>query len=128
LKIGNLKKFLLCIDFYAKRYYNKSRVSHTCHTQYKGDDFMSPVIVDSAKVMSKGQITLPKDIREALQLTSGDRVTLIYENGQVIMMNSAVYAMQMLNSGMRGEAEKAGLQTEEDINKLVNEIRTEVEN
>ncbi len=89
---------------------------------------MSPVIVDSAKVMSKGQITLPKDIREALQLTSGDRVTLVYENGQVIMMNSGVYAMQMLNSGMRGEAEKAGLQTEEDINKLVSEIRTEVEN
>ena len=89
---------------------------------------MSPVIVDSAKVMSKGQITLPKDIREALQLTSGDRVTLVYENGQVIMMNSAVYAMQMLNSGMRGEAEKAGLQTEEDIDKLVREIRTEVEN
>ncbi len=89
---------------------------------------MSPIIVDSAKVMSKGQITLPKDIREALQLTSGDRVTLVYENGQVIMMNSAVYAMQMLNGGMRGEAEKAGLQTEEDINNLVSEIRMEVEN
>ena len=89
---------------------------------------MSPIIVDSAKVMSKGQITLPKDIREALQLNSGDRVTLIYENGQVIMMNSAVYAMQMLNSGMRGEAEKAGLETEDDIDKMISEIRTEVEN
>ncbi|MDD6483885.1 MAG: AbrB/MazE/SpoVT family DNA-binding domain-containing protein [Clostridiales bacterium] len=89
---------------------------------------MSPIIVDSAKVMSKGQITLPKDIREALQLNSGDRVTLVYENGQVVMMNSAVYAMQMLNRGMKSEAEKAGLETEEDIDKLINEIRTEVEN
>jgi AbrB family looped-hinge helix DNA binding protein len=78
--------------------------------------------------MSKGQITLPKDIREALQLNSGDRVTLVYENGQVIMMNSAVYAMQMLNTGMKGEAEKVGLETEEDINALISEIRTEVEN
>ena len=89
---------------------------------------MNPIIVDSAKVMSKGQITLPKDIREALQLNSGDRVTLVYENGQVIMMNSAVYAMQMLNKGMTGEAEKAGLETEAEIDKLVDEIRTEVEN
>ena len=88
---------------------------------------MSPIIVDSAKVMSKGQITLPKDIREALQLSSGDRVTLVYENGQVVMMNSAVYAMQMLNRGMTGEAEKAGLRTEEDINSLISEIRAEVE-
>lgn len=89
---------------------------------------MNQVIVDSAKVMAKGQITLPKDIRDALQLTSGDRVTLVYEDGQVIMMNSAVYAMKMLNKGMEGEAEKIGLRTDEDINALVNEIRTEVEN
>lgn len=89
---------------------------------------MSPIIVDSAKVMSKGQITLPKDIREALQINSGDRVTLIFENGQVRMLNSAVYAMQMLNDGMKDEAKKAGLETEEDINSLIDEIRTEVEN
>ncbi len=88
---------------------------------------MSPIIVDSAKVMSKGQITLPKDIREALGLSSGDRVTLVYENGQVRMINSAVYAMQMLNDGMRGEAKKADLETEEDINKLINEIRGEAD-
>lgn len=39
------------------------------------------------------------------------------------MMNSAVYAMKMLNKGMEGEAEKTGLNTDEDINALVNEIR-----
>lgn len=88
---------------------------------------MSPIIVDSAKVMAKGQITLPKDIRDALQITSGDRVTLVYEDNQVILMNSAVYAMKMLNKGMEGEAEKAGLETDEDIDTLINEIRMEVE-
>ncbi len=88
---------------------------------------MSQIIVDSAKVMPKGQITLPKDIRDALQLTSGDRVTLVYEDGKVIMMNSAAYAMKMLNKGMVGEAERTGLTSEEDINALIEEIRTEVE-
>ena len=88
---------------------------------------MSPIIVDSAKVMSKGQITLPKDIREALQLNSGDRVTLVYENGQVVMMNSAVYAMQMLQSQMSGEAENTGLTSERAIMDLVKEVRGESE-
>ena len=88
---------------------------------------MSDVIVENAKVMSKGQITLPKDIREALKLGTGDRVTLIYENNQVILMNSAVYAMNILQQGMKGEAEKAGLTNEKDIMDLVNDVRTEIE-
>ena len=40
---------------------------------------MNPLIVDSAKVMSKGQITLPKEIRTKLGVNTGDRVTLICE-------------------------------------------------
>jgi len=36
---------------------------------------MNVPIVDNAKVMAKGQITLPKDIRSKLRLSTGDRVT-----------------------------------------------------
>jgi AbrB family looped-hinge helix DNA binding protein len=32
------------------------------------------ILVDNAKVMSKGQITLPKDFREALRIGTGDRI------------------------------------------------------
>lgn len=88
---------------------------------------MADIIVENAKVMSKGQITLPKDIREALKLGVGDRVTLIYENNQVILMNSAVYAMDILQKGMKGEGEKSGLTDEADIMALVNDVRTEIE-
>ncbi|MFO7296728.1 MAG: AbrB/MazE/SpoVT family DNA-binding domain-containing protein [Clostridia bacterium] len=41
--------------------------------------------------MSKGQITIPKDIRKKLGISIGDRVTLICEDDRVILMNSAVY-------------------------------------
>ena len=88
---------------------------------------MANMIVDNAKVMSKGQITLPKEIREQLGIGAGDRVTLICEGDQVVMMNAAVYAMKMLQSGMKGEAERSGLETEEDIDALVREVREEVE-
>ena len=48
--------------------------------------------VDNAKVMSKGQITIPKDVREVLGVSSGDRVTFIVEGSNVRIVNSAVYA------------------------------------
>lgn len=88
---------------------------------------MENMIVDNAKVMSKGQITLPKEIRNKLGLSTGDRVTLICEGDQVIMMNAAVYAMKMLQKGMKGQAESSGLDTEEAINTLVAEVRGELE-
>jgi AbrB family looped-hinge helix DNA binding protein len=86
---------------------------------------MESILVDNAKVMAKGQITLPKSIRTALGLDTGDRVTLIKQNDQVIMMNSAVYAMKMLQTAMAGEAEKAGLYSDDDVTAMIMEMRTE---
>ena len=57
---------------------------------------LSNTFVDSAKVMAKGQITIPKDVRDVLGVSSGDRVTFIVEGNTVRIVNSAVYAMQML--------------------------------
>ena len=39
------------------------------------------VLVNDARVMSKGQVTIPKNIRAALGVSTGDRVTFIVENG-----------------------------------------------
>ena len=36
--------------------------------------------IDNAKVMSKGQVTIPKDVREILGISSGDRITFVVEN------------------------------------------------
>ena len=86
---------------------------------------MENILVDNAKVMAKGQITLPKDIRDALGVQAGDRVTLIRKDDQVIMMNAAVYAMKVLQEGMKGEAEKAGLYSDEDVVNMIMEMRAE---
>lgn len=85
------------------------------------------MIFNTAKVMSKGQITLPIEIRKNMGLSTGDRVALIYENNCVIMMNPAVYAMETLQKEMKGEWEKAGINSEEDLNALMREVRAEVE-
>jgi AbrB family looped-hinge helix DNA binding protein len=86
---------------------------------------LTTAFVDNAKVMSKGQVTIPKDVREVLGVSNGDRVTFIVEGSSVRIVNSAVYAMQMLQNEMKGEAVQAGLDSEEDIMALVNDIRYE---
>ncbi len=86
---------------------------------------LANTFVDNAKVMAKGQVTIPKDIREVLGVESGDRITFIVEEGAVRIVNSAVYAMQVLQHEMTGEAERTGLTTDDDVIALVEELRNE---
>ena len=83
--------------------------------------------IDNAKVMSKGQVTIPKDVRKILGISSGDRITFVVENGNVRLINSAVYAMQLLQAQMANEAENTGLTSDEAIMDLVKEVRAESE-
>ena len=87
----------------------------------------SNTFIDNAKVMAKGQITIPKDVREILGISNGDRVTFVVEIGNVRLINSAVYAMQILQSKMVGEAEASGLTSDDAVMDLVKEIRAESE-
>ena len=85
------------------------------------------MVFNTAKVMSKGQITLPIDIRKSMGLSTGDRVALIYDKDRVIMVNPALYAMETFQKEMEGEFVKAGINSEDDIMNLVREVREEVE-
>ena len=89
---------------------------------------LANMFVDNAKVMAKGQVTIPKDVREVLGVASGDRITFIVEGNTVRIVNSAVYAMQILQKEMVGEAERAGLTSDDDVMALVNGLRSEDEN
>ncbi len=80
---------------------------------------------DSAKVMAKGQITLPKDVRELLGIDTGDKVTFVCEGNKVLVMNAAVFAMETFAREMSGEAEKAGFTSEQDAMEYVNQMRRE---
>ena len=86
---------------------------------------MNEVLVNDARVMSKGQVTIPQNIRAALGVSTGDRVTFVAENGTVRVINSAVYAMQKFQEQMAGEAAKAGLQSEDDVSEWITQSRRE---
>lgn len=77
--------------------------------------------IEQAKVMSKGQITIPQEIRKLLGLDIGDRVSFIVNGDQVILANSAVCALKLIQKDFEGEAEKAGIRNEDDVQKLLKE-------
>lgn len=79
--------------------------------------------MELAKVMSKGQVTIPINIRKKLNLKEGDKILFIEKDGNMVIANSAMIALQKIQSSFEGEAERLGLETEEDVVRLVKEIR-----
>ncbi|AIW24924.1 TPA: AbrB/MazE/SpoVT family DNA-binding domain-containing protein [Streptococcus pyogenes] len=52
---------------------------------------MKDTFMDTAKVMSKGQVTIPKRIRELLDLQNGDYVTFVVNKDKVQIQNSKTF-------------------------------------
>ena len=86
---------------------------------------MSTSFVNDARVMSKGQVTIPKNVRIALGIDTGDRVTFIVEGNTVRVVNSAVYALMKFQEQMKGEAESAGFLSEDDVEEWITASRRE---
>lgn len=86
---------------------------------------MATAFVNDAKVMSKGQVTIPKNVRQALGVETGDRVTFIVDGNDIRVVNSAVYALQRLQQQMKGEAAKAGFTSEDDVADWITNSRRE---
>lgn len=52
---------------------------------------MKDTFMDTAKVVSKGQVTIPKRIRELLDLQNGDYVTFVVNKDKVQIQNSKTF-------------------------------------
>ncbi|WP_276839616.1 AbrB/MazE/SpoVT family DNA-binding domain-containing protein [Anaerovibrio lipolyticus] len=83
--------------------------------------------VNDSKVMSKGQVTIPKNVRTALGINTGDRVTFIVDGSNVRVVNSAVYALMKFQEQMKGAAKDAGFLSEEDVANWITASRREEE-
>jgi antitoxin PrlF len=81
--------------------------------------------VDLSKLSSKGQVTIPAEIRKKLNLKEGDKVLFVEENGRVFISNASLVAFHQLQQAMEGEAARAGVATEAEVVALVKEIRNE---
>ena len=82
--------------------------------------------MEVAKISSKGQITIPVSVRNALKLKAGDKIVILEENGRFYFENSAMLAFKRVEEAFAGEAEETGFATEEEMQDYMKEIRKEV--
>ena len=81
--------------------------------------------MELAKITLRGQITIPVEIRKKLGVKDGDKVIFLEENGRIIVENSLRLALKDAQEAFRGEAERLGLENEQDVVAMVKEVRKE---
>lgn len=83
--------------------------------------------MEVSRVSSKGQVTIPKAIRELLKLNEGDRVAFLEEGGKVMITKASLVALRELQDTISKAADKQGI-TEEDLLNDLERIREEMWN
>lgn len=77
-----------------------------------------------AKISANGQITVPVEIRRSLGLKPGDKILFFQkQDGEVVLSNVSAQAIQKAQTAFTGAAEAMGISSEEDVMKLVDEVR-----
>ena len=79
--------------------------------------------MELAKVTTKGQVTIPIAIRKTLGIKDGDKLLFVEKPEGVVMLNPTRMAFEKIGKAFEGEAEKLGLETEDDVVAMIKEIR-----
>ena len=76
------------------------------------------------KISENGQITVPVEIRRLLGLKSGDKILFFQKpNGEVVINNASAQAINKAQKAFEGTAEQMGVNNEDDVQELVDEVR-----
>jgi AbrB family looped-hinge helix DNA binding protein len=81
--------------------------------------------MELAKVTSKGQVTIPLEIRKKLGIKNGDKVLFLEDAGRIYMVNSSMNALHEAQQAFAGDAERLGLKNDEDVMKMIKKFREE---
>ena len=79
--------------------------------------------MELAKVTSKGQVTIPIEIRKKLGIKNGDKILFVEESGRVYMMISSMDALREAQKALEGEADRLGLRNDDDVMAMIKEIK-----
>jgi len=82
--------------------------------------------MEVAKITSRGQVTIPIDIRKKLGVKEGDKVVFIEDGNRIVVVNAAKVAFANIQAAFAGEAERLGLTSEQDVVALVDDVRGEM--
>ena len=79
--------------------------------------------MESAKVTAKGQVTIPKSIKEFLEIKEGSKILFIQKGNDLIIKNLAMIALRNIQKEFDGEAKRLGLETEDDVVEMIKKYR-----
>jgi AbrB family looped-hinge helix DNA binding protein len=79
--------------------------------------------MEIAKVTSKGQITIPRDIRVKMDLKKGDKILIFEENGRYILQNSNSVVLETFQKNMEGAAKEVGFDNPDDVTEYIKQLR-----
>lgn len=79
--------------------------------------------MDVSRVSSKGQVTIPIEIRKKLGIKEGDKIVFMEKDNNIILINSNQLVYEEFQKEMAGEAEKVGIKSEQDVVEMVREVR-----
>jgi AbrB family looped-hinge helix DNA binding protein len=90
-------------------------------------DTIESCICIMGRVTSKGQVTIPIEIRKKLGIKNVDKVLFMEDSGRIYMMNSSMDKLREAQRAFAGEAEKAGLKNDDDVMAMMNCIFTQLQ-
>ena len=82
--------------------------------------------MELSRVSSKGQITIPIEIRKKLNIKEGDKVLFVEEDGNIFVLNASLIALKEIQENMKDEGDKQDFNSEEDVNQYIEKIREEI--
>lgn len=81
--------------------------------------------MEIAKITSKGQVTIPINIRRKLGVKEGDKILFVEEEGKVYILNASMETLRKAQAAFAGEAQRVGLNDESDVVAMIKELRRE---
>jgi antitoxin PrlF len=83
--------------------------------------------MEVSRLSFKGQVTIPKTVREKLHLKEGDKVAFIEENGNIVITKASIAALREFLDDMKNEIKNKGT-TSNDIYEDLEQVREDMWN
>lgn len=81
-------------------------------------------MIEVSKVSSKGQITIPLEVRKALKVKDGTKICFITdEHGRFYIVNASSIAIKDIQDAFEGVADELGIDSEEEVTSYLKESK-----
>ena len=81
-------------------------------------------IEDVTKVSSKGQVVIPKEIRERLGILPGEKIIVMTRDEEIVLKKARRLSLEDLSEKIAGAAEKNKIDAEKLIDEAVRWVRS----